>query len=284
MKMLSAVGLWMRFGLGTVVGAALAVPVFFTSLLRGGRAVHKQGVLVRGELIARDSGVGARIAGPCWVRLSGAIADQDAGHDVLGVVIRMRSEAQAKAAAEDPTVGDQDVLLGTFESFVTAGKAAKTTHAGDYLDNAYSSVTPWWVAGMGPMIVRLAPDSSTVDGHEREAGAARQGSVSGRRSDPEIASGQDAAADGANRLERLDAAIAADRARWRVKLQPSGQSIDSSTEIAELRLLERTRLEGHQLRASMVRTGRGIVPVGFRNGIRAVLYPASQLGRAVRGR
>ncbi len=271
MKVLSAAVLWLLFALGALVGVVLAVPVFFAALLRGGRAVHKEGVVVKAELIARDSGVGARVAGPCWVRLSGAMRDQAAKKDVLGMVVRMRNEAQAKAAArageEDVSVGDQDVLLGTFESFATAPRALETTDAGDYLANAYSSVTPWWVEGMGAMIVRLTPMG-----------------VNDRRSSGAMASDEDASVTSSNRLQRLDAAIGQDRARWIMTLQHSGQPIDSSTEIAELRLLERTSLEGHRLRASMRRTGRGLRPVGLRNGIRVVLYPVSQCGRAVRGR
>jgi hypothetical protein len=33
----------------------------------------------------------------------------------------------------------------------------------------------------------------------------------------------------------------------------------------------------------MLRTARGLVPTGFRNGIRLVAYPVSQLARRLRG-
>ena len=33
----------------------------------------------------------------------------------------------------------------------------------------------------------------------------------------------------------------------------------------------------------MFRTGRGLTPTGFRNGVRAIVYPVSQFARGLRG-
>lgn len=273
MKPLSAVALWTLFLLGALVGLTFAIVIFLYAFLRGGRAFHKDGIIVRAELTARDERLGPRLAGPAWVRLSGAFTDQtNRDSDVLGLLVRMRRPSAE--ASKDPSDGDQDVLFGTFESFATAARDRASTIAIDYLANRYSTVTPYFDRDVGASILRLAPDASTSDA------ARRRGSVSDRRSSPGTASGLDAAPAPANRRQALDDAIAEDCARF-VLTQERG---DSSTQIAELRLIETTDLPGSRLRGSMFRAGRGLRPVGFRNGIRAVLYPVSQLGRGLRAR
>jgi hypothetical protein len=286
MQLLAAVALGVLFIAGALVGLGLAIVFVPVALICCGRPVHRNGVVVRAELIARDAVLGPGLAGPAWVRLSGAGGSKSSAHmgsDVLGLALRMRHPG-AKVS-DDPTVGDQDVLFGTFESFRTAVRDRKATNAADYLRNRYSSVTPWWVRGVGPSTLRLIPDSSMAPGPAA--------SVSDRRVAPvaaSIASGDDAidaidAIDAAtgepkNRLQRLDEALHSDRARLILILE----SGESSTEIAELHLTERTEISGHRLRASMFRAGRGIRAVGFRNGIRATLYPLSQLARRIRER
>jgi hypothetical protein len=284
MPVLAALALGALFVLGALVGAALGVPAFLVAILRRGRPVHHDGVVLRAELLPRDERVGPRLAGRALVRFSGAFADQAGQSDVLGVLIRWLPQGGAArgvtdgatdqatdAHNDDASAGDQDVLLGTFESFRTAARDRAATNAGDYLSNRYSTVTPWWVAGVGPSVLRLAPAHGVSD---RRVDAAA----------PELASGPDASASTANaaatRLQRLDEAIAAGRARFIMTLE-RGQS---STEIAELRVLSASPIEGRLLRASMFRTRRKLHPVGFRNGIRATLYPLSQLGRGLRQR
>ena len=237
MRVLYGVGLTVLFAIGAVIGVLLGLPIFVVSLVRGARAVHAEGVICRGELIARGA---PNVAGPVLVRLSGAIEGQAASHDILGLDIRMQHTASL-----DPAYGDQDLLLGTFESFLTAKRALATTNAGDYLGNGYSTVTPWWVPGTGPTILRLVPPPAQP---------------------------ADRAAD---RVGRLDADLAADRARF--VLTAAG------VELAELRLVERLAIADQPLRASMLRQGRGIRPLGARNGIRFTVYPISQLARRLRG-
>jgi hypothetical protein len=241
-RVLAGLGLTVLFVLGAVLGLVLGVVViFWVSLVRGARAVHAEGVVCTAELIARDGVVGPVLAGPALARLSGAFEDQaTTGTDVLGLELRLQ-----RAASEDPRDGDQDVVFGTFESFRTAARDRAATDAGDYLANRYSSVTPWWTPSLGPVTLRLAPPP---------AGARDRGG---------------------DRLARLDADLAADRARLVLTA--------GATEVAELRLIARLDRDATALRVSMFRCGRGLRPLGLRNGVRATVYPISQLARRIRG-
>jgi hypothetical protein len=233
------------FVLGALIGVLIGIVIFFVSLVRRSRAVHAEGVVCRAELIAKDSVVGPRLAGPALVRLSGAFEDQaSTASDVLGLDIRMQ-----RTASTDAHDGDQDLLLGTFESFSTAAHDRAATNVGDYLGNRYSTVTPWYVRGTGPAILRLTPAA------------------------------QLAADRAATRLLRLEADLAADRARMMLSVHRDGHA----TDIAELRLVERLPTDARALHASMFRQGRALRPLGFRNGIRATVYPLSQLARSLRG-
>ena len=240
-RVLAAVGLGVLFVLGACLGLALGIVLFVVSLVRGARAVHAEGVLCRAEVIARDGALPRRFAGPALVRLSGALAAQaTTGRDILGIAVRLQ-----ETASTDPRVGDQDLLFGTFDSFLGASRALAATDTGDYLANRYSTVTPWWVPGEGPLVLALAP------------GAARPRDR------------------GADRLARLDADLADGTAQLAL--------VVAGAPVAELRLVARLPDDGRTLRASMFRQGRGIRPVGLRNGIRATVYPMSQLARRLRG-
>ncbi|HEX7838876.1 MAG TPA: hypothetical protein VF469_15470 [Kofleriaceae bacterium] len=243
MRVLHAIGLMLLFAVGAVLGLAIGLVIVPVSWLRAARAVHADGVVCRAELVATDP-CAAHLAGPALVRLSGALEPQTAGSDVLGLCIRMQ-----RTASDDAAQGDQDLLLGSFESFHTVGRDRARTDAGDYLANCYSTVTPWWLTGYGPVILRLFPPPA--------APATR----------------------GSDRLARLDADLADGRARLGFAVTtPAGQAT-----LAELRLLERLAIDGRALRASMFRQGRGLRPLGLRNGIRATVYPMGQLARRLRG-
>lgn len=240
---LEAIGLALRFVVGAMLGVAIAPVVAVVSAVRGGRAVHFAGVVCRAELHARAA-AGAALAGPALVRLSGAFEPQQTTKpDVLGLLLRLQS-----AATDGSVTGDQDLLLGTFTSFAHAARDRATTRVHDYLANDYHSVTPWWLPGVGAVHLQLAPLA------------------------PPTSSG--------DRLAHLDDAIAAGCAAFALIASRSGAP---PIELAELRIVERTALDGRALRASMWRTGRGIRPLGARNGIRSVVYPVSQLARWVRG-
>jgi hypothetical protein len=243
MRVLVAIGLSFLFVVGAVLGLAIGVVVFAISLVRRARAVHAEGVVCRAELTARDP-AGERLVGPALVRLSGALEGARSSSDILGLDIRMQ-----RSASSDPRNGDQDLLLGTFESFLTASGDRARTNAGDFLANRYSTVTPWWLTREGPVRLRLIPPAP-------------------------------AAADrGTDRLARLDADLAAGRARFDLALGTGA----AERVIAELWLVERIAIDDRALRASMFRQGRGVRPLGFRNGIRATVYPISQTARRLRG-
>jgi hypothetical protein len=154
-----------------------------------------------------------------------------------------------RTASTDVRHGDQDLLLGSFESFRTAGRDRANTNVGDYLANGYSTVTPWWLAGHGPVTLRLVPPAALP------------------------------ADRGADRLARLDADLTADRARFELAIGTGGAQVA----LAELRLIERLAIDDRGLRASMFRNGRGVRPLGLRNGVRATVYPMSQVARRLRG-
>ena len=225
--------------IGALLGLVIGLLFFLISLFRGSRALHADGVICRAEVIAKDSVVGPRLAGPALVRFSGALhKDGSPDQDILGLEIRLQREATS-----DVRVGDQDLLLASFESFGAIGKAKKSTNVRDYLANTYSTVTRWLVPGIGSAVL-----------HCRPAGP-RASSTSHRNA-------------------QLDADIAADRARMLL-------SVDQN-DVAEIRILERLADDLRTLRTSMSRHGRGVRAVGLRNGIRVTVYPLSQLARRLR--
>jgi hypothetical protein len=241
MRVIHGALLYVLFAIGMAIGLAVGFLIFWVSLVRRARAVHAEGVVCRAEITPRDGAIGPKLAGGALVRLSGAFEGQAAtAGDVLGWSMRLQ-----KTAAIDPTVGDQDLVFGTFNSFLTAKRDAAATDDGDYLANKFSSVTPWLVPSIGPATLRLVPPPA----------AARDR--------------------GADRLARLDADLAADRARVVLTV--------NSLEVAEIRLVERLAADASALHVSMFRTGRAVRPVGVRNGMRAMIYPISQLGRRIRG-
>jgi hypothetical protein len=259
MRLASAIGLGILFVIGALLGVVIGALIVPVSLVRRARAVHADGVLCRAQIVARDPSA-ERLAGPALVRMSGALADQaTTGSDVLGIAIRMQ-----RVAVDDATQGDQDLLLGTFESFHTVSRDRAATNAGDYLANRYSTVTPWWLASYGPVKLHLEPPTEN------------RGDAPGERS----TDGKNRGADpGGDRLTRLDAALAADRARFVLTADtPAGPR-----PLAEVQLFARLALDGRTLRESMLRQGRGLRPLGLRNGIRATVYPMSQAARRLRG-
>jgi hypothetical protein len=240
-----------RGGLGVLTGVVLAPAIFLWSLIKGARAVHADGVLCRAELVAVDAVVGPRLAGPALARFSGALAREGAASpDILGLALRLRAAADADAGVD---AGDQDLLVGTFESFRSAGADKARTRVDDYLANAYDTVTPWRVDGLGVVRLRAVP------------GPAR---------DP---------ARGEDRRARLIADIAAGVAELALGAHPDDGGTGPLTPIATIRITAVSPLEASGLHERLSRHGRGVTAVGFRNGIRRVVYPVSQLARRIRG-
>ena len=236
--MIRSLGLRVLFAAGVVAGLAVAVFVFFRSLLRGARAFHPRGTICTAEVIALDDGVGARLAGTARVRLSGATEPENSpAQTILGMAIELGT--------------DQDLPLASFESFLHASEATKNTDVADYRGNQYSSVTPWRVRELGIVWFRAIPGALL--------------------------------AQTGTRVERLDADIAAGRATFTLEARDApGPQGAVRCRLAEVRLTQRLTDDDPRFRI-MFRTGRGLEPTGFRNGIRAVAYPTSQLARRLRG-
>lgn len=149
---------------------------------------------------------------------------------------------------------DQDLAVATFESFLETSAATRRTDVADYFGNQFASVAPWRARDLGVVWLRAMPEP-----------AARPATTG-------------------TRVERLDADIAAGRATFILEAREApGPDAPLRSRLAELRLVERLPDDDPTFRISMFRTGRGIAPTGFRNGVRAIVYPVSQLARRLRG-
>jgi len=100
MRALQVVGLGVLFGVGAVLGLALAVVIVPISWVRRARAVHADGVVCSARIEVIDARA-ARRAGPALVRLSGALEGEQGTSDILGMAIRLQGEAST-----DVRVGD----------------------------------------------------------------------------------------------------------------------------------------------------------------------------------
>jgi hypothetical protein len=242
---------FMRGAVGVLVGLVLAPIIFLWSLVKGARAVHADGILCAGEIVAVDAVVGPRLAGPVLARFSGAFQKEGAlTPDILGLALRLR---RTEDTAASPAVGDQDLVLGTFESFATAKRDKARVKVDDYLANDYDTVTPWRVDGVG--VVRLR----VVAGVTRDPGR------------------------GTDRRARLAADLVAGAADLALGIHPDDGGRVPVTQVASVKLASLSALDARALRESLFRHGRGVTAVGFRNGIRRVVYPVSQAARRLRG-
>lgn len=242
---MKTVGLTLLFIFGMLWGVLLAPIIFLWALATARRPIHFDGAVCKAELKGIDQSAGRRLDGPCVARLSGGGQKENSdGKDVLGFSVR----CQKDAFSDDLTVGDQDLVFGTFQSFFSLPKTIGSVIVADYLANEYSSVTPWRVAGIGNVKLRARPPRT-------------------------------AARDGANRIARLDADIAAGTAAFTIEALRDGDWISLATLTLVQRLPEN---DGKALRISMFNTGRRYVPTGARNGIRAIVYPVSQTARRIR--
>jgi hypothetical protein len=150
-------------------------------------------------------------------------------------------------------VGDQDLILGTFESFRTVRRDRERTRVDDYLANHYDTVSPWRVDPLGVVRLRAVPSSLR---------------------DPARAT---------TRRTRLEVDIAAGVAELTLGTHPDDGATGPVTPVATIRLLALSSLDQRRIRTSLGRDRRGLTAVGFRNGIRRVAYPVSQFARRLRG-
>ena len=146
----------------------------------------------------------------------------------------------------------QDLPLATFESFAHAGDATKATNVTDYLANQFASVSPWNVRGLGVMWLRAMPEPSVDTTGVRTA--------------------------------RLAAEIAANRAKFVLEARTAPNADGPlHSRLVEIRLTEVLATDDPHFKITMFHTGGGLVPTGFRNGVRSIVYPVSQLARHLRG-
>lgn len=235
-------------GLGLLFGVGVLIAIVFVAL----------------PILLRSLIRGARSFHPRGTVCRAEITALD---DVVGPRLagsaRVRlSSATADESSPEPSIlgiaiklgSDQDLAVASFESFIKAGEATKHTNVADYLGNEYASVAPWRARGLGVIWLRAIPVPGPL--------AAKTGT----------------------RVERLDADIAAGRATFILEAREApGPDGAVRGRLAELRLIERLAADDPKFQISMFRTGRGIVPTGFRNGIRSIVYPVSQLARGLRG-
>ncbi len=244
MRWLEGLLLGLLFVIGALIGVVLGVLALVYSLWTARRVVHAEGVLCRAEITSSDD------EDHFGSKLVGTalvrLSGAFADQTTKGTDVLGFAIRLQREAVPDVRVGDQDLVFGTFNSFRTAAKDRAATDAGDYLGNTYHSVTPWWVPEVGPAKLTLLPPQAAP---------------------------RDRAPD---RLSRLDVDIEMKRARFTLNA--------GVREIAAIKLVEQLADDGSAFRVSMFRCGRGIRPVGFRNGLRATIYPLGQFGRRLRGR
>jgi hypothetical protein len=235
-------------GLGWLVAPLFAL----TSALRHARTFHPSGDCIDAVAeIDRDApakyhDLAERLTGPVLVRFSEALARQRARWpDVLGCALRFGRE---RSFVEH---GDQDLLFATIKRPWTMPFAPLTTRVNDYLANDYFAVSPFHVAGVGIRWFRLHP--------KRVRSASRFGDSHGARRHRllgDVASGTATLVLGVARGPRGP-------------FQP----------VVQIHLIAPRRTDIPALRFDPFRAGRGVVPIGFVQGLRRGVYAASQHAR-----
>jgi hypothetical protein len=226
---------------GLIAGGALAPFTALGSYARHSRVFHPSGMCLQGTARAVAGRgplheAGARLDGPVLVRFSGAWWKQREWPDVLGCALRFGS--------------DQDLLLATIRTPLTTLLAPLSTKVHDYLDNAYFGVSPFRVAGLGRVKLRLVA-------------AARSA-----REDPR----------GRTREQRLMHML--QRGPVRLTLEARAHRLGTHYHpIAEVVLVEPADIDQQRLRFDPFATGRGLVPVGFVHALRVAAYAASRRAR-----
>ena len=238
---------------GLIAGAALAPFVALGSSLRRSRLFHPRGVVLRGtaQPAAVEEGpereIGKRLAGPVFARFSGAWWKTRQWPDVLGCALRFSARPELALAPGDR---DQDLLLATISHPLTTLLAPLSTRVSDYLANNYSGVSPFRVAELGRVKLRLVPLERSPAGSRRDQRLAR------------------ALLRGPIRL-----VLEAREDRPRSEYRP----------IARIELIARVDPDPRDLRFDPFAAGRGLEPVGFVHALRVASYAASQRARGASG-
>lgn len=237
---------------GRAVGVLSSPLIRAGSALRHARVFHPDGLTCRAEVtplpVRRElAPVAARLTGSALVRLSSAFWRRTREWpDLLGLSLRLHSGGDV---TEAPSSDDQDLLFATLRRPWTLGFALLTTDTHDFLHNDYYAVAPFEVEGLGRAQLRVTSLRTEAEGDSRDA--------------------------------RIKAALAADRARFRIEVcSDGGESAGQWTPLAELRLVEEVTVDPATLRFQPFRTGRGFKPVGFLHSLRLPTYRHSQEARA----
>ncbi len=243
--------------LGRAVGGVLSPITGEASLLRQARIFHPDGVVFRADVrpLVREGEVGElaqRLAGPALVRLSSAWWRHEKElPDVLGIAVRFCGREPTTTTSET-SARDQDLLFATFRHIWTLPLAPLTTNQHDFLANDYHAILPFYVLGLGRVKFRLLP--------------MRQKGTEG------------------SRRERLSQAVVAGNAVLRLEVRqrfPSRPTLSRWEGVAVIDLQERSLVDQEALAFTPFHAGRGIMPVGPFQMIRAATYAASRTGRRV---
>ncbi len=244
----------MRLGeaLGRVVGGILAPWAALGSLARNARLFHPDGVVYWANIepIVQEGIHGEfakRLRGPALVRFSGGVwRNEKEWPDVLGIAIRFVSSKSARV--QTPAPGDQDLLFVTSRRSMLLPLAPLFTNTHDFLANDYHALLPFAVDDIGRVKFRIvAMRIPAQTGKRREKLAAR------------VAAG--------TAVFRIEMKVMKLGAKWR--------------EVATVDIREKANVDQKALAFYPFRSGRGIVPVGAMQMIRAAVYPASALARCL---
>ncbi|MDI1475804.1 hypothetical protein [Polyangium sp. y55x31] len=254
--------------LGRAIGGVLSPITGEGSLLRRARLFHPDGVLFRADVrpLAREGAVGElaqRLAGPALVRLSSAWWRHEKElPDALGIAVRFCGRMPTATSVE-ASARDQDLLFATFQHIWSLPFAPLTTNVHDFLGNQYHAILPFYVLGLGRVKFRLMPSRQ------------RQHDTHG------------------SRRERLERAVAAGNAVLRLEVAQVGaigarlrspeQILRMSRwqAVAVIDLEERSLVDQEALSFTPFHAGRGIMPIGPFQMMRAATYAASRTGRKV---
>ncbi|MRG91060.1 hypothetical protein [Polyangium spumosum] len=252
--------------LGRAIGGILAPLTGEGSLLRRARVFHPDGVLFRADVrpLVREGAVGElaqRLAGPALVRLSSAWWRHEKElPDALGIAVRFCGRAPTATSVE-ASARDQDLLFATFQHILSLPLAPLTTNVRDFLANAYHAILPFYVLGLGRVKFRLVP-TRQKDSH-------------------------------GSRRARLERAVAAGNAVFTLEVMQAGGlaarlrapegivRVSRWQAVAVIDLEERSLVDQESLSFTPFHAGRGIMPIGPFQMLRAATYAASRTGRRV---
>jgi hypothetical protein len=248
---------------GAVMGELASPVTFGGSLVRRARLFHPSGLVYAGSVLPASvlppagplhnlaAALGVGSAGKVVARLSGALWKNSLTlPDSLGIGLRFRGGLlPVTDPAAHPT--DQDLLFETFSHLYTLPLAPFTTNVNNFFANEYYAVLPFEAPGIGVSKFRIQPV-------------------------PHVAVGS-------NRDQILNnAVLSPTHALFHLYIMPPGMT--AWTELLRFELLPLPNLmaiSGYQqaLGFTPFHDGKGIVPTGYFNGMRAATYLASKLGR-----